>query len=290
MMIHKEQFTHLLEAYKKGIISPAGEEELFALISLPEYRRLLENAVEGSLYADALPGPVLTTAETEQMLQAIRLRNQAGTAGMNARGRVRQGWFRYAAAAAVLLLVGMGYYLSVREKGPVEASQPAAVYKDVPPGKNGAVLTLADGRSVTLDSISDGLITHQGGTRVMMENGRLTYITQDDPSGTVMYNTMRTPNGRQFYLQLPDGTGVWLNAGSSITYPVVFRGPERTVSITGEVYFEVAPRLLMPHAYTAGKTPFIVKIRSASGDPKGEVEVLGTHFNINAYDDESSEK
>lgn len=286
-MTREEKFIRLLEAYKKDLLSPGEEEELFTLIRLPEYRSLLEKAVEASLHTEELQGPLLSQSEADAMLQTIRSKTFPAPAVVSRRLFPRI-WVRY--AAAVLLIVGATYYIATREKSPEQPLKEVIVARDLPPGKNGAVLTLADGSSVVLDSIHDGLVASEAGVEVMMEKGQLNYVATGELPDDKMYNTMTTPNGRQFHLRLPDGTGVWLNAASSITYPITFRGPERVVSITGEAYFEVAPRLLMPQSHTSGKTPFIVKINSSSGDPKGQVEVLGTHFNINAYDDEGSEK
>lgn len=182
----------------------------------------------------------------------------------------------YWAAAAILLVSLSGVYLWFR-KDPL----PAIVKKtgneqqqQILPGKSGAVLTLADGRQVVLDSVGNGLVATQGGGQVVLQNGQLRYHGAGSASGEPEYNTMQTPKGRQFNLRLPDGTMVWLNAASSLRYPVTFSGKERRVEITGEAYFEVAQNQ---------QQPFIVSINK-----RAAVEVLGTSFNINAYENESS--
>jgi ferric-dicitrate binding protein FerR (iron transport regulator) len=152
---------------------------------------------------------------------------------------------------------------------------------DIPPGRDGAILTLADGRQVVLDSLGNGVIATQNGTQVELKNGELAY---NKNAGVVVpvYNNLTTPKGRQFQLKLPDGSRVWLNAASSIRYPTAFSGKDRRVAVTGEAYFEVA------HDKTK---PFIVDIPSTTGEPGGSsIEVLGTQFNINAYDNEQSIK
>jgi ferric-dicitrate binding protein FerR (iron transport regulator) len=142
---------------------------------------------------------------------------------------------------------------------------------DVSPGKTGAILTLATGQKILLDSALNGSVAQQGNVSVIKKNGELVYsIVGNDTD--IVYNTMTTPNGRQFNLVLADGSKVWLNAASSITFPTKFIGKERRVTITGEAYFEVAHNAAMP---------FIVEKGNAS------VLVLGTHFNVNAYDDEN---
>lgn len=180
-------------------------------------------------------------------------------------------------AAALIALVGAGYLLymvSGREQpASTLVSGIELVREDVQPGGNYATLTLGDGSQVVLDSASNGLIASQGSARVVkLRNGQIKYETARN-AGEVVYNTMSTPIGGQYHLVLPDGTDVWLNAASSITYPTAFVGNERRVSITGEAYFEVARN---------EAKPFQVK----AGDQL--IEVLGTHFNVNAYGDEKT--
>ena len=138
---------------------------------------------------------------------------------------------------------------------------------------------LANGTSIYLDDSSNGAIASQGTTKVIkLNSGQLTYNSSKTATGTVLYNTLSTPIGGQYQVTLVDGTTVWLNAGSSVRYPTVFAGAERKVEITGEAYFEVAKDK---------HKPFKVAVKLASGEG-GEVEVLGTHFNVNAYDDEAT--
>lgn len=143
---------------------------------------------------------------------------------------------------------------------------------DVQPGRNGALLTLSNGETVLLDSFANGTVAVQNGAKVLLQNGRLVYDPVSLPASEIAYNTVRTPLGRQYQLQLPDGTDVWLNAGSSIRYPTSFTGGERKVEVTGEVYFEVTSR---------PRSVFLVAIAN-----RATVEVLGTHFNIMAYQNE----
>lgn len=182
----------------------------------------------------------------------------------------------YWAAAAVLLVSLSGLYWWLRkEPSPEIVKIPGnEQQQEILPGKNGAVLTLADGRQVVLDSLGNGVVATQGGGQVVLQNGRLSYNGAGSATGEPEYNTMQTPKGRQFNLRLPDGTMVWLNAASSLRYPVVFSGKERRVEIKGEAYFEVTQNQ---------QQPFIVSVND-----RAEVEVLGTSFNVNAYDNESS--
>ncbi|MGO4294024.1 FecR domain-containing protein [Chitinophaga sp. RAB17] len=179
------------------------------------------------------------------------------------------GW---AAAAVAMLLGGATWFWVNHTSAPttLQASNQAVIV----PGKEGAILTLADGRQVSLDSMGNGVVTHQSGASVVMSNGKLIYDAAGESASSTEYNKMTTPKGRQFQVTLPDGTRVWLNAASSIRYPTAFTGQERRVEVTGEVYFEVAK--------DANK-PFLVNINN-----KGTIEVLGTSFNVNAYENENS--
>jgi archaellum component FlaF (FlaF/FlaG flagellin family) len=182
----------------------------------------------------------------------------------------RWGWA--AAASVAVLLVSVGYYYSHRVntvKRPPVAS--AILPADVKPGHNGAVLTLGNGNQIVLDSLHNGVIAVQNGAKIVLDNDQVAYRSADVEK--VSYNTMTTPNGRQYSLVLDDGTKVWLNAASSITYPTAFRGNDRRVQMTGEAYFEVAKD---------SKKPFRIEVNHTV------VEVLGTHFNVNAYTDEST--
>ena len=182
------------------------------------------------------------------------------------KAKVRRMPVRWLAAASVLLLLLAGSFLWVRHD-----KQPSQFVMDAQPGKQGAVLTLADGKQVTLDSLGNGTVATQSGTRLLLHNGQLSY-NKDKNEVSTSYNTLTTARGRQFQLVLPDGSKVWLNAASSIRYPVAFSGTERKVEISGEVYFEITPDAAMP---------FRVKINETA-----TVEVLGTRFAINAYPEE----
>lgn len=193
-------------------------------------------------------------------------------------------WWSYAAAALlILVLLSGGAYFSFfsHRQGKMvkwtdRGQQPE---NDIAPGNNRAVLSLANGQRILLDSAHTGLLTSQGNARVVkVNNGMVRYASPRTSlegrlqPAAVQFNTLTTPRGGQYHLVLSDGTGVWLNASSSIRFPVLFTGSERDVEITGEVYFEVAENK---------SAPFKVKAGGA------EIEVLGTHFNVNAYGDEA---
>jgi transmembrane sensor len=185
-------------------------------------------------------------------------------------------WFRIAAAAVLILIAGTIYLLvnKTNNQQPIAGNQQQPI-KDVAPGGNKAVLTLADGSTIILDNAANGTVSQQGNTKILkLGDGQLAYNSLNEKPKEVLYNTITTPRGGQYQMILSDGSGVWLNAASSIRFPVAFTGNVRKVEITGEAYFEVAKNPAMP---------FIVSVAG-----KSEVEVLGTHFNINSYVDEAT--
>jgi len=172
-----------------------------------------------------------------------------------------------------------------RQGIPVAKANTETIRNDVAPGSNKAVLTLADGGTVVLDDADNGVLADQGSTRVSKQDSVLVY-NQGQKSSIInmpVYNTLTTPKGGQYNLVLPDGSRVWLNAASSVKYPVAFVDDARVVEVKGEVYFEVAPLIR-----SGKKVPFRVKVLSEQNEQKSLVEVMGTHFNINGYDEEAS--
>lgn len=187
---------------------------------------------------------------------------------------LRTAWFRY--AAMLLVMIGVGaYFWNTRQSEKPGTKQPVtvALKNNVPPGSNKAILTLSDGSKIILDSAANGQLAQQGASTIKKNmDGQIVYVTEESKSSQPpVLNTMSTPRGGQYQLTLPDGSRVWLNAESSITYPAVFSGTIREVSIIGEVYIEVAENAALPFKVKVGE---------------GTIEVLGTHFNINAYKDE----
>lgn len=177
--------------------------------------------------------------------------------------------------AAAVLVLGLGvstYFLLTHSAQDADLFGRKSAQRDIPPGKNGAILTLADGTQLVLDSLGEGKVATQNGTQISLNNNELKY---DASAATdeVVLNTITTPKGRQYNVVLPDGTEVWLNAASSVQYPVAFKGRERRVKISGEVYFEVAAKSWQP---------FVVETDQM------KLEVLGTSFNVNTYNDEKT--
>ena len=213
-------------------------------------------------------------AVKDSVWQSVLSRTQMPKVMIMRKSRV---WMAAAAAIFVLVLGGTAWYFfnnAAESASPVIAKK--EVKNDVAPGGNKATLTLSDGSNIILDSAQNGLLTRQGNAHVMItENGKLVYQKQTGEPVAVQYNTITTPRGGQYQLTLADGSQVWLNAASSITFPTAFTGDKREVKITGETYFEVAHNANMP---------FHVSVDGM------DVQVLGTHFNINSYSDEPAVK
>jgi len=184
-------------------------------------------------------------------------------------------------AAAVLILAAATFYLFKFKKEdnnilPKEKATTVTL-NDIPPGQTTALLTLADGKMLVLDSTAIGQLAQQGGTVVSNGKGTLKY-QPTEASAEALFNTLTTAYGETYAMILADGSKVWLNAGASIKYPVAFVGNERKVTVSGEVYFEVAKDK---------SKPFIVHVTGQTGNDM-DVQVLGTHFNINAYSNETN--
>lgn len=191
--------------------------------------------------------------------------------------------WRWGIAAAIAVLAGTAGFLSLDHGGVNLQGRNAVKHNDVLPGGNKAFLTLDDGTKISLTDAENGEIARQQGLSIRKTaDGQLVYTVAGNAAanGPGTFNTIETPKGGQYRVNLPDGTRVWLNAASSLRYPTKFNGITRSVSLLGEGYFEVAKI-----KDSRGQlVPFIVK----SGNQ--EVEVLGTHFNINSYDDEDAVK
>lgn len=205
-------------------------------------------------------------------------------------------------AAAVLIVCGIATLLFRSGKPQVEEYA-----NDVEPGSNQATLTLANGKKINLGDVKNGELAVDRGVKIIKAaDGQLTYVfnpaikaapTRDSIPALVSVNevpsnpykglnSVTTPKGGQYHIALPDGTNVWINAGSTLRFPSTFEGlAERRVLLLGEAYFEVAQvKTAFGMKKRARKMPFIVKTANQ------EVKVLGTHFNINCYTDEKDIK
>ncbi len=228
-------------------------------------------------------GPDMTAEELDDLRdQSWQVLNPALQTD---RGRFR--WYRYAAAVLLCTSVSLGFWIYVSQMpassiaGESVADQ--AHENDVLPGGNKAVLSLGDGTTIVLDEAQNGKIAEVNGINIKKTaDGQIVYEGTSAPAAnnnnTLRYNQIATPRGGQYHVTLPDGTNVWLNAASSLRYPVRFSAQEREVELSGEAYFEVTKQIS-----NSGETvSFVVNT------PTQRVEVLGTRFNINAYTDEAT--
>jgi transmembrane sensor len=249
-------FTQLLNKYAEGTAT-AQENQL-----VEAYLTELEK------------GPVTPrTPKQEAALQARLLKRIQNTTHHKKAPVISIRTWKIAAAAVILFAILGGYLYTTRQQ-PAEKPD-IAITTDLKPGSDKAILTLADGRQIVLTDAANGAIASQGNVKVIKLDGQVSYQPSSNGQQPVLYNTITTPRAGQYQLILSDGTKVWLDAESSIRFPNAFTDAERKVELTGQGYFEVAHN---------PKKPFHV----AAADM--DVQVLGTHFNIMAYQNEEAIK
>ena len=261
---NKQYFIQILKKYRLG---EATEEEIKFLYAYYNLFELNDGLITDENEADYLYLKDAIKATVDKRIAQYEKKPVSMPS--------RSGWFRYAVAASILLLMSVGAYFFIRSNR--EADNFAAnTYKGITPGTNKATLTLANGITISLDDAGKGQIAKQAGVKISKTtDGQIVYQADAAGQEQAVQNTVSTPKGGQYRIILPDGTNVWLNAASSISYPTVFKGAERLVTLNGEGYFEVTKNKAMPF-----------RVKSAMQT----IEVLGTHFNINAYTDETRVK
>ncbi|HEY8957301.1 FecR family protein [Chitinophaga sp.] len=257
------RLRYLLSQYAGKTITQAEESELSDFLNAADNQTQLELLIEeawirsGEEDENIFPSPQLNQESLPGPLRPVR-------------------WLRWA-AAVLLLIAGAGAWLLAARTRKAEKQPPviaANTKKDVGPGGPKAMLTLADGKEIALDSTLKGTLAKQGEANLHVSPGMLKYDqNRQSSANTIAYNTLKTPKGGQYQLELPDGSKVWLNAASSLKFPTAFVGKERRVELSGEAYFEVARN---------ASQPFFVSVNNAS------IAVLGTSFNVMAYADEAA--
>ena len=260
----------LLEKLGKGECSPEEADWLMVWLDVPDNR-----ATAITLLSDRMAAPVAAEVLSPERIANLERRRlnilsqpyKRVVAPVHRVHFLRRKWW---AVAAVLAAAAAGTWFLLDKPATTKLAE--IHYKsDVPAERAGALLTLADGKTVLLDSVNGEISNTQGASITKTGEGSLSYKSAGLNSASVSYNTLSTPRARKFRMTLPDGSGVWLNAQSSIRFPAAFTGRERKVEVTGEVYFEIA---------SDKNKPFIVK---AQGQ---DIQVLGTRFNVNTYADE----
>jgi hypothetical protein len=260
-----DRLQFLFQRHLDKTLTPEEKQELFGLSLEPAMNELLKNQIyeawETTGEEDDLP-----ESSAETMMNQIFVK----------RTPVLLLWKRIAVAASILLAIGLGSYLLFFNKpSPSKLTVQDKITHDVEAPKiTKATITTADGKTIAIDSLTH--FSQDNVTITKTGEGKIIYSPESAVISGLQYNTLTNPRGSKVIdMTLSDGSHVWLNAGSSVTYPVAFTGNERRVSITGEAYFEIE--------HNAAK-PFIVSKADV------QVQVLGTHFNVNAYDDEPAVK
>jgi transmembrane sensor len=277
MINDRDTLARLLQQYFDNRLTPAEYKELWRLLDEYPDAEVLDNELNNLWQVAKFDQSLIPDADWDEKMQSGQ-EKLSSVPGVTKKPRfsiiaLRRNWI---AAAAVILLVSTVTLFFLNDSKKEKPSADVARHKDSEdklPGGDRAILTLSDGTTIVLDSAGNGKLAQQGKTSIIKKNdGQLVYNSASAQSNEVIYNLLQTPRGGQYQITLPDGSKVWLNAVSSLKYPVAFAGNERRVEITGEAYFEIAKD---------PSRPFKVRLNNM------EVEVLGTHFNINGYADEN---
>jgi len=267
----------LMERYLQNNCNPSELEALLSYLEKDSADRFLLRQLQEKFQQSSPSNAEISPEQSQNIRDNLLQKIQEGKVVQ----LQKRNWRYAVAAAAILVVMTTVYYLSKpeswgEEKITARVSKKTTPFKnDVPPGSDNAILTLADGSTIILDDAHNGNLQNQGNTKLIKLDGELSYDPLTAASTEIVYNTISTPRGGKFKIELSDGSVVWLNAASSLHFPTTFTGKTRQVEMTGEAYFDVAKNK---------NKPFIVKVNSA------EVKVLGTHFNIMAYQDEEEVK
>jgi len=281
-----DELRYLLEKQLAGQLTAAERSRLIYLLRQPKNRLLLEDNIEDILHQHRYHDTTNLDKQAlfdEVMREAINIEAapEAKVVPLYTKWRT---WLPYAAAIVVVLLISTWYFTkTTTEKQNSVASNPTPV-NDSLKTANKVMLTLADGTQIAVDEVRDGDINNALGAHIRKQPGVIVFNPSTAVSANTkdVYNTITTTRGKQYHIILPDKTEVWLNAASSLKFPLAFTGKERKVILTGEGYFEVASLPLSLPTGREGKKPFIVM---ANGT---QVRVLGTHFNVMAYANEGA--
>lgn len=268
----------MLLRFEQGDMSSTEIDELLELMDHAESQ--VEEAIAQQL-EHQVPAVNMDMGEWATVLESI-----VAVDRISAKRTLRLSFAKWAAAAVLLITLGFAAYFYLQ---PGRQSKGTDYAGQITPGKNDAVLTLADGSKISLTDAGNGELVKAPGVRIVKSaDGSLIYtvdttgLEQSSNTANLVYNTISTPRGGEYQVNLPDGTKVWLNAASSLKFPQSFRNlKERRVELNGEAYFEVSKRK---------NQPFIVASADFGHDRAQEIEVLGTHFNISAYADDVATK
>ena len=268
-MLQENEFNDLMARYISGEITSREKLKLREMLDRPEGLEALDPILRDN-FAKA-ENNFASEKQTQQFLDTLNSKITVSESASSAKEVKLFNWKNWVAAASLLIAVGVGATYVVNRELPTEPQTVTVVsqIKEISPAVSRAILTLSDGSEIVLDSLGNTQIAQQSNTTISNQSGQLVY--KSNKGSSTVYNTLSTPKAQKYSLQLADGTKVWLNASSSIKFPTAFSGSTRQVSITGEAYFEVSPDK---------RRPFTVDVKGM------QIEVLGTHFNVNSYSDE----
>lgn len=261
------RLKHLLNQYAEGVSTEAEKQELMELLRDPSNTSELEDFIKTAVTHGAGDRDVSAEKADEIFTKVLELTHPFK--------RIIVNRYRWLIAASVTLIVGLStYFLFFNNNMGISYSVVKSPGKatTIAPASTKATLTLANGTIIPLDSISNESLAQQGGTKIVkLKDGTIQYKPGINTSSEIIYNTISTPKGGQYHVILPDGSHVWLNAASSLTFPASFANAPRHIELKGEAYFEVTKQ---------STKPFTVKVKES------QITVLGTNFNINGYSDE----
>ncbi len=274
------RLPYLFNSYFDKTATEEERDELFRLIQLSENDQELSGLISEAWENIKVQGPLFELSKSEDILSKIlHHHDQEAQKDFSKPAISYFYWIKPAVAAIVLVFISVAVFLFTnpprQNKQIIVKSRPLS---DAFPGGNKAILKLANGKTIILDNTSNGVLVKIGNTKInKAQDGLLVYKTNKNASQNPNHsiNTITTPRGGQYQIVLSDGSKVWLNAASSLSFPTQFTGNYREVKITGEAYFEVAKNAAIPFRVKTGRA---------------EIEVLGTHFNVMAYDDENEMK
>jgi len=281
--MNESRLIFLYRQYIDDLSSDEELQELESMLSDPKNEFIFMSLLDGSWEEFSAHGLKNLSENKSDLIYNKIIRNY------KPKKHTIKLWLRVAAALFLSLSIGLIIYSTNKPKLVTVAEKPGKTSSgEILPGGNKAILTLANGKSVILDDANSGKIASQQGVEISkLKDGQLVYTsagTNKDATTDKEMNTITIPKGGQYHLTLPDGTRIFLNSASSLSYPTAFTGAERVVILQGEAYFEVAKVLVKSKStgFKEQRMPFIVKTADQ------QVEVLGTHFNINAYAGEAS--
>ena len=283
--MQEEQIKNFLKKFSSGVHTEDEHQQFINWLktaAIEDVERIAEEYKAISVFNQSNSANPELVSQIEAALNQYELAKTTSAAHphLDKGATIRRMWRRWAVAASIILAIGIGSYFLFFNKSADRSQQPtvATTHDVIAPQTNRATITTSDGKIIYLDSAANGTLAIQDNVQlVKLSDGQIEYSRESGVrSQELMYNTLSNRRGSKVIdMTLSDGSHVWLNAGSSITYPVAFVGNERKVSMTGEAYFEVV--------HNAAK-PFTVSVNGI------DVHDLGTSFNINGYTDEADTK